>query len=232
MKMIFFKIGVLLFLFQLLVLFSNAQNLGYLGKRFIFNVDCRVSPTYNYTNYYERDNFLSLDAAFSPNIEFILFNSGTIGVAYNFLKTRFSYDYYDEDYLMYDFSEKNILFEAEGLGFFYKQYFRNKTDYYQAPFGVYGLVRFDIYNCNYFTKNFGMIRNTIYGGRIEFGIDYLVYDRIRLSWGVGLGLSTANYKSDFYTWYMNSLTHQQMASNRFFVNYIFSNRFSIGILAF
>ena len=77
-----------------------------------------------------------------------------------------------------------------------------------------------------------MIRNTIYGGRIEFGIDYLVYDRIRLSWGVGLGLSTANYKSDFYTWYMNSLTHQQMASNRFFVNYIFSNRFSIGILAF
>lgn len=232
MKNGLFKIGLLFVVLQLIVLLSNAQNLGFQGKRFLINVDCRVSPTYNFSNYFEHNNFLSLDAAFSPNIEFILFNSGTIGVAYNFLKTRFSYEYYDFDYINPDFSENNVLFEAEGLGFFYKQYFRSKNNYYQAPFGVYGLLRFDIYDCNYFTKNFGMIRNKIYGGRIEFGVDYLILNRIRLSWGVGLGLSNATYKSDFYSWYLDPLTHQQRASNRFFVNYIFSNRFSIGILAF
>jgi len=232
MKLKFFKITLLFLFFQSFLLLSHAQNIGYLGKRFIFNVDCRVSPTFGYTNYFEKENFLSLDAAFSPNIEFILFNSGTIGVAYNFLKTRFSYNYYDFDYASPDFSEYNLLFEAEGLGFFYKQYFRTKNDYYQAPFGAYGLVRFDIYHCNYFTRNFGMIRNTIYGGRIEFGVDYLILNRIRLSWGVGIGLSTAQYTSEIDSWYLFALSHSQMASNRFFVNYIFSNRFSIGILAF
>jgi hypothetical protein len=199
---------------------SQAQNLGYMGKRFLFNFETRVSPTLMFPNYYGSEYFLSLDASVSPGIEFVFFNSGSVGFSYSLVKTQFESQDWSQNYPL----------EITSYSFFYKQYFRSKNDYYQAPFGPYGLVRFDYM----FLKTPGFMNFTddeMWGFKLEFGYDYLVWDRVRLSWGISVGLTNKMYKSDFYNDYYN-VTNDDMITNRTFINYVYNNKFSIGILLF
>jgi hypothetical protein len=200
--------------------YSQAQNLGYMGKRFLLNLETRVSPTLLFPNYYGSDYFFSLDASISPGIEFIVFNSGTIGVNYSLVKTQFESSYWSQNYPL----------EITGYSFFYKQYFRTKDEYYQAPFGPYGLVRFDYMFLK--TPGFmGFVDDEMWGVKLEFGYDYLVWDRVRLSWGISFGLTNKMYKSDFFDDYYN-VTNDTKITNRAFVNYVYNNKLAIGILLF
>jgi len=200
--------------------YSQAQNLGYMGKRFLLNLETRVSPTLLFPNYYGSNYFLSLDASISPGIEFIVFNSGTIGFHYSLVKTQFESDYWSQNYPL----------EITGYSFFYKQYFRTKDEYYQAPFGPYGIVRFDYMFLK--TPGFmGFVDDEMWGVKLEFGYDYLIWDRVRLSWGISVGLTNKMYKSDFFDDYFN-VTNDIKITNRTFVNYVYNNKLAIGILLF
>lgn len=211
---------VLLFSILLIWGFSQAQNLGYMGKRFLLNLETRVSPTLLFPNYYGSNYFYSLDASISPGIEFIVFNGGTIGFNYSLVKTQFESDYWSRNYPL----------EITGYSIFYKQYFRTKDEYYQAPFGPYGLVRFDYMFLK--TPGFmGFVDDEMWGFKLEFGYDYLLWDRVRLSWGISVGLTNKMYKSEFFDDFYGIPTATRI-TNRTFVNYVYNNKLAIGILLF
>ncbi len=216
----FFHKSILFIAILFIAGYSQAQNLGYMGKRFLLNLETRVSPTLLFPNYYGSNYFLSLDASISPGIEFVVFNSGTIGVNYSLVKTQFESNYWSRNYPL----------EITSYSFFYKQYFRTKDEYYQAPFGPYGLVRFDYMFLK--TPGFmGFVDDEMWGVKLEFGYDYLVWDRVRLSWGISVGLTNKMYKSEFFDDFYN-LTNDTKITNRTFVNYVYNNKLAISILLF
>lgn len=196
-----------------------SQNNGFLGKRVLFNMDVKITPVFSSPTYFGSYDFMSADFTISPNLECIVYNKGIVGLAFNYLSTRYQYG-------------ANLPVNFYGAGLFYKQYLSKSDDYYQAPFGVYALLRFDYFKYYAINPNALEYSNTIFGARAEIGVDYLLWNRVRLSWGLSFGLTNKGVISDFDIWSSYTDSFETAVEDRFAKNYFYQNKIGIGILLF
>lgn len=218
---------VLLAIIFLLTLNSGlfSQNMGYLGKRVLLNMDVKISPVFSSPTYFGSTDVFSADFTFSPNIEFIINNKGLAGIAFNYLKTQ----YVESNYF---YESHTYPLKLYGAGLYYKLYFNRKDDYYQAPFGVHALFEFDY--LKYYTETFNSTSYTgnIFGIRAGFGVDYMLTNRIRLSWNASLGLTNKGSVTDFFEFDYFDSDYSSDIEDRVAKTYFFHNKIGIGILLF
>ena len=209
----------------LLLNHAYAQKVGYEGKRFLFNVDTKIDLEFEDLDFFELNVLPKFFFSYSPNIEFILLKNVSIGLAATYFSDKISVYYSSQDY--------NLLpFTVVGAGIFYKQYLNRNDDFYQAPFGVYFNFRFD-YLKYYLEFPTYVYDNFVLGTRVELGVDYLVWDRVRLSWGLSFGISSS-FVNQFISFqnsnYVSQLTPR--LNEETIRRYGFQHKFGIGILLF
>jgi len=228
------KKRVLLILFHSMLFFPAvlSQNNGYMGKRFLFNVDASFSPAYFNPNFYGKSGYLHFNYILSPNIEIIAFKKGTAGLTGHYFNSFYEYKEVVKTsynpyipYFFYDQKEyiKQHPFRCYGFGIFYKQYFSRA----RAPLGTFLKLELDFLFHQYFTdsiKNYALNP----GFKIEFGKDYLFWDRLRISYGTSIGLTFNGYKG-----IVDKQESQRDASaNRVLGIYWIGFRIGVGVLAF
>lgn len=218
---------ILIFTLFVSIIFLNqayAQKVGYQGKRFLFNFDTKIDLEFEELDMFELNLLPKFLFSFSPNIEYIILKNSSIGLAANYFSDNLSVNYLNQDY-------SNLPFTVVGGGIFFKHYLNKRDDFYQAPFGVYLNFRFD-YLKYYLEFPTFVYDNFVLGTRVELGVDYLIFDRVRLSWGISLGLSSS-FLNEYYPLFdiydsdiartLNSETSRR---------YGLQHKFGIGILLF
>ena len=219
------KIFLIFAIFFSIALFNlvSAQKVGYKGKRFLVNFDTKIGLEFKDNDIFEFFLNPMFNFSYSPGVEYIISKNRSIGLTVNYFRDDFDITYSEENFF-------DLPFNCYGVGIFYKKYLNFQNSYYQAPFGIYMNIKFD-YMKYYLELPAYVNDHFVYGGRFEMGVDYLVFDRIRLSWGVSLGLSSAlieNYFDDINA--LPSLTVK--LNNEFSARYGFQHKFGIGILLF
>jgi hypothetical protein len=183
-------------------------------------MDVKITPTFTAPTNFGSYDVVSFDFTYSPNIECIIYKQGIAGLAFNYLTTQYQYDHRIWPVQFY------------GGGIFYKQYLNKSRDYYQAPFGVYAAFRFDYFKYNCKTPNYYDYSGTMFGFRAEIGVDYLLWNRVRLSWGLSFGLTNKGALSALDIWDDYSSSFVSDIENRMATNYLYHNKIGIGILLF
>ncbi len=217
----------ILILFCCLFSFQTAfsQNNGYMGKRFLINVDGVFSPAYFNPNFYGKSGYLHFNYMLSPNIEIIAFKKGTVGVVGHYFNSVYKYqetDYLTDPYFGHSTSFQQN-FRCYGFGFFYKQYFR----FARAPLGSFFKFELDFLFHEYYPFSSKMIALNP-GFKIEFGKDYLFWNRLRVSYGTSIGLTFKGVSGMFET----AESHYNASANRVLGVYWLGFRVGIGLLAF
>ncbi len=223
------KITTLIFFFILGVQCMNAQNVGHLGKRFLVNLDATFSPSYKFPDREGYHGYLNFNYRLSPSVEFILNNKNSVGVFYSYAPLMFI-----PSTFIFNHSVVNTPMDVNGYGLFYKAYFSNNQ--YHAPYGAYFMTSLSRIHFQYESNIIGTGKGANYALQIEFGYNFLVYNRIRLTWGVSFGGTTSwinlGLDEDFLSIQKKLNTPIDYAENRIFGTYIFGTRIGIGFLAF
>ena len=230
------KLFLLIFILTIsLTVFS--QNVGFMGKRLIVNADGVFSTAFSNPNINGKSGFFSYNWMFSPNLEVICYNKGTVGAVFNLFQTKFfaDYDVYsnDFDYITYG-TKRTIDLSVLGAGVFYKQYLgRNNA----APYGTFVKVQFDWLNYSFDNPAKEALMKEKYYLlclKLEMGKDYLFFNRLRVSWGFSVGFplygneeieNGVNRKSLFSI-------EATSAKSRIAYHYLFGFRIGVGFLAF
>lgn len=218
------KKTLLLTLVLLLGTAAMAQGPGYLGKHFIINAECRLSPSFINPNSLSEalatrfpDNehaqrYLGLNYFVNPSLEMIITKKSSVGLGYNFYKSPFKgrvcRDYelvindYDYHYYSWDFRFTGNM-TAHGFSAFYKLYL---GDTY-APLDYYMKLTLDG-----FFYHFNLDQNiptslaahypevlkdhgALFGARLEVGRDYLFFNCLRFSMGLSMGATFGGFKT-------------------------------------
>jgi len=141
----------LLFVFLCFAWGLTAQNTGYMGKRVIVNMGAELSPAWRrpVSEKLTFDSkYLSFNAILSPNIEIIAHKTGTVGLVYHYLNTRYNTPFKEDGY--FEFISLDSIYEkpdivekltAHGFGIYYKQYMRFADG--RSPMGAYIKLQFD-----------------------------------------------------------------------------------------
>jgi hypothetical protein len=229
-----------------------AQNTGYMGKRVIFNMGAEFSPAWKrpVCNVNFNNKYLRFNCILSPSIEIIVHKKGTAGLVYHYLGTKYNAPYtkddYDTSYFgndgMYILTNEGEITEdlkSHGFGFFYKQYFNGR-----APMGPYLKFQFDgfFFKCPISYDNRTItINDKLFAMKLEFGNDFLLFDRLRLSTGFSFGLPFGGFKAlghenewgDIFNWNGNGYEQiNEHARSRILGAYWLGFTVSIGFLAF
>lgn len=198
----------------------------------------------------------------SPSVEAIVWKKGTLGVGYNFFTSYYKTEYAiliddEEDvgnviYLdKYLFFESSYHIKSHGCHVFYKQYL---GDTY-APLGHYFKFTFDaFFNKHIFSDdlpdtlislgyaNDQRFSTTIpktsmlFGFKVEYGYDFLLFDRLKLSTGVSLGTTFGGYKAKLNDWVdgfgegIEGIESVEYGKSRLLNAYWFGLKIGIGIL--
>ena len=223
----------------------TAQNTGYMGKRVIFNMGVELSPAWLRPNFSDNLNFqykwYSFNYTLSPNIEIIAHKTGTAGIAYHFLKTKFDTPY-NEDFISPKLDAFHNLMPPDltshGFGIFYKQYIFSG----RAPIGAYIRFQFDgfFFKCPPYYDEYGHfseISDQLFATKVELGNDFLLFNRLRLSTGLSSGITFGGYKDDgFFSGFLGYDEFYQPANeyarSRILGLYWFAFTVNIGFLAF
>lgn len=193
---------------------SEAQNVGFIGRRFIVNADLSLSPAFTLPNFISNEGkYWHFNYNFSPGFEIIAGQKITVGPYFNFFTTAFrSKDYYD--------------LTAMGAGAFFKIYLGKNA---VAPLGRYFRVQFDWFSYNYKRQGVDNIspREHIFGVKIEYGRDFILCQRLKLNYGFFLGATTAGY--NFFDY---DMIIQETAKTRILAHYAVGLKLGIGFVAF
>ena len=233
---------IILVVFVLSISGLHAQNTGFMGKRVIVNMGAELSPAWK-RPVSEKLTFdtkyLSFNAILSPGIEVIAHKSGTAGLVYHYLGTRYntpSRNGFSMEDDLYNVVEP---LTAHGLGIFYKQYMRFADG--RAPMGSYFKLQFDgfFYKCpsSYGNRTLTMTDH-LFAMKLEMGTDFLVFNRLRLSTGFALGFPFSGYKGLGYDnefLEVGIYTDQEIydyARSRIFGAYWIGFTVGVGFLAF
>lgn len=223
------KIYTIIFIFIFGVQCTNAQNIGHLGKRFLVNMDATFSPSFKYPDKNGYHGYLNFNYRLSPSIEFILNKKNSIGVFYSYAPLMFI-----PSKLIFNHSIVNTPMNVNGYGVFYKAYFSD--DQYHAPYGAYFMTSLSRISFQYESIIIGNGKGANYALQIEFGYNFLIYNRLRLTWGITFGGTTSWFNfgidEDFVPIQKKLKTPIDFAENRIFGTYIFGTRIGIGFLAF
>lgn len=214
---------ILLLTFAILLgVAAFAQGPGYMGKHFLINAECRLSPSWINPNPLTNalktrfpDNeharrYLGLNYFVNPSVEMIITRNSTVGLGYNFYKSPFEGRVWrdweeptangNSHYLSSDVSFMGDL-TAHGFSAFYKIY---PFDSY-APLGYYLKFTFDgfFYHfeldktlpqrlVNHYPE-MAKDHGVLFGARFEMGRDYLLFNCLRLSMGLSLGTTFGGF---------------------------------------
>jgi len=219
---------------------SQAQNTGYMGKRVIFNMGTSFSPAWINPSLLHDDSdarppWHAFNYTLSPNIEIIAWRLGTVGASYHFFKTKYFY-YKETDYStiwldsIYD-TERLADLTVHGFGVFYKQYLGSRS---RAPMGTFLKLQVD----GFFFKHPHsddaptiMDKSNLFACKIEFGHDFLFFNRLRFSTGMSLGSTFGGYKTLIDT-YFEQYSVEQYAKGRILGHYWLGFTVNVGFLAF
>ena len=228
----------------------TAQNTGYMGKKVIVNMGTEFSPAWARPNFSDNSKFqkrwFSFNYILSPGIEIIVSKGGTAGIVYHFLHTKyntpFKKDFDDIIWIDSNYEKKPPVVEnlsAHGFGIFYKQYIHGR-----APLDTYFRFQFDGFfykvPSSYEDRN-STITDQLFALKIEFGNDFLLFDRLRLSTGFSFGLPLGGFKGLGYDnewgdiFNLRATSHEDIreyARSRIFGAYWLGFTVSIGFLAF
>lgn len=224
-KWTFIIIGVILFITH-----SQAQNTGHLGKRFLINFDGTFSPSYKYADFNGRNGYFNFNYRVSPSLEFVLTSKRSVGLMYTYSKTMFGL--FEDNF---NNSILNIPIKIHGYGFFYKKYF-SLFSIAHAPYGNYFMVAFSRINYTYYNEWVANGAGNMYAIQTEFGYNYLLFNRLRLTWAFTLGLTTSGsgigMDEDYFPERVTPQTVLEHAEKRLYRTYIFGTKIGIGFLAF
>lgn len=196
-----------------------SQNTGYMGRRFMVNAEVVLSPSYFNPNFRGAEGYTAFNYLFSPNIEIIAWKKGSIGIVGHITTSRYNIE--DEYY----YSRSQIKFSTFGYGIFYKQYFRNR-----APLGNYLKAEVDFLHYQYY-PNHVLRYGFITASKIEFGKDYLFFNRLKFSVGVSVGLTFSSVDNVLH-WLDYHTSHEQAAAARLTGIYWLGVKLGVGFLAF
>jgi hypothetical protein len=225
--------SLLIVVFVCLSLSGVAQTTGYLGKRFLINLDASIINAKNSVLIPDRSigfdgksEYFSFNCILSPNIEFVLADKWSVGTSFHTCKTFFNGNNAREVLYNSHFESLPLIgLNINGVGIFFKKYLYSKS---HAPYGLYTKLQLDWLFINFDAYEYGQFSDQTYGAKIEFGYDYLFFDKLRISWGFSLG-TTTNFLQIFDT---RRGTLVDFANNKVMGMYTFSNKISIGFLAF
>ena len=241
---------------------------NFLGNHVILNMEGYISPAWLNPNPVSSgwdiskgaQRYLGLNYFLTPNIELMVWKKGTVGVGYNYYNSpfkgsdcrlRIGHQYYGYT----DWGEAelygNII--AHGFNAYYKQYVGNRF----APLGHYFKFIFDGFFYHYKMDTEGIqigILNTtqdpyeeiienkgnIFGLKIEYGYDFILLNRLKLTLGASLGTTFGGYKVPFARikdrsaiYYEEStLQYDNYARTRILGAYCFGLKLGIGFIPF
>lgn len=219
------KILAICFFFICFASVSEAQNIGFIGRRVIVNAELSLSPSFTLPNIISNDGkYWHFNYNLSPGFEFIAGKKITVGPYFNFFTTAFK----SSDYMngIYDMAYYDLT--ALGAGAYFKIYFGKNA---VAPLGRYFRFQFDWFSYNY--KRQGVVnvtpseREHIFGVKLEYGRDFILCQRLKLNYGFFLGATTAGYR--FFDYDMEI---QETAKTRILAHYAVGLKFGIGFVAF
>jgi len=234
---------------MLLIPCLTAQNTGYMGKRVIANMGAEFSPAWfrpvcNINFDKEKYNYLAFNCILSPSIEVIAHKTGTAGLVYHYLKTKYNVPYTKDDYdtiysgdiyILTDAGEAVVDLTAHGFGLFYKQYINGR-----APMGPYFRFQFDGFFYKYpssLENGYVEMKDQLFAMKLEFGNDFLLFNRLRLSTGLSFGLPFGGFKglgydTEFLVMTISEQPINEHARSRIFGAYWLGFTVNIGFLAF
>ena len=241
---------------------------NFMGNHFIFNMEGFFSPAWLNPNPVSSGwdmsdgmkRYLGLNYILSPSVEMIVWKKGTVGVGYNYYNSPFKgtdsrlrkgYQYYGNT----EWREAELYGDiiAHGFNAYYKQYLGDRF----APLGHYFKFQFDgffyHYKMNHEGIQMGILTTTqepfeeivenngaIFGMKVEYGYDWVLLDRLKLSLGASLGTTFGGYKVMFEKMknkasYYNEpldLHYDNYARSRILGAYCFGLKLGIGFIPF
>lgn len=228
----------------------NAQGYNYMGKHILFNANVTVSPSWINPNPMtphlttlsaKAQRYLGINYWVTPSIEAIVWEKGSVGAGYNFYKSPFKgklavpiINPYN-DYYYYDYRDFTGMITAHGVNVFYKQYVGHTF----APLGHYFKFNFDglFYNYSEIVPSVAPEgKDMLFGFKVEYGYDFLVLDRLRLSVGASIGTTFNDFSLAFKQMtddnYSTDYTISDYANSRMWMAYWFGIKLGVGFLAF
>lgn len=229
--------------FSIVILFGittlQAQNGSFMGKRVIFNMGASFSPAwfkpgvfYDETN--DKCPWYSFNYTLSPNIEIIAWRLGTVGVNYHYFKTKYYYYEKTPDIIWLDSdSEGKRLTDliVHGFGVNYKQYFTSRA---RAPMGTFIKFQLDGFFFEHprsFEEPTLIDKSNLFAFKLEFGHDFLFFNRLRFSTGLSLGIPFGGYNA-FFSTFLGDVSAEDYAKNRILGHYWLGFTVNVGFLAF
>lgn len=216
-----FKIVILSFLITLSVLPAVSQTKGFMGKRFLIQADMYMSRNKEYA--LNTWNVFIPRTIFSPGMEYVIGHKISVGGCLNFFKYGFN-PTSSIEYMYQDSLPTNLFMNGTGASIYLKKYI---FKYSHAPYGSFIKIQLDTYGININTKNFGKLSDDIIGLKFEFGYDYIIGNRIRISWGTYLG-----FTDELFRIFNTQRTNILLTSERkFYKDFLFGTKISFGFLA-
>jgi hypothetical protein len=196
---------------------------SFLGNHVILNMEGYFSPAWINPNPVSSSwnvsegvkRFLGLNYILSPSIELIVWEKGTVGVGYNYYNSPFKGTdnrvLVNGDSWGYSpYTECNGNVTAHGFNLFYKQYLGDRF----APLGHYIKLAFDGFFYHYQMDSTSLViptegtsysdlpsildnKGCLFGMKFEYGYDFIVLNRIKLTLGGSIGSTFGGYKVPF-----------------------------------
>jgi len=262
------KITIIIAVFFACMTSANAQMYNFLGNHVVLNMEGYVSPAWLNPNPVSSgwdigegaQRYLGLNYILSPNIELMVWKKGTVGVGYNYYNSPFKgidsrlrkgYQYYGSTEWREAELYGNIV--AHGFNLYYKQYLGDRF----APLGHYLKYQLDGFFYHYKMDHDGIqmgiltttqepfeeiIENNgaIFGFKFEYGYDFIVLNRLKLTMGASIGTTFGGYqvmfekmknKASYYNEPLD-LHYDNYARSRILGAYCFGIKLGIGFIPF
>lgn len=221
---------------------QDKKSIGFLGKRFLVGFDLKLSPAWFTSNYEGKHGGFCFDYDLSPNIEFVINKSLTMGVGYHYFKTKF--DYVEDDFSYSENSGYNSPgdISVSGFNLFFKTYIDD-----HAPLGYYYKCQIDVLKYKSlmeYYKYIGFQNNqSIYqyidtpetkwtaGLRLEFGKTVFVNNYVYLGFGASAGILFGGWKGMTKVGF-DPISISDMAAAKLLRSYTWGLNLSIGFLPF
>ena len=241
---------------------------NFLGNHVILNMEGYFSPAWLNPNPVSSGwdvseavkRYLGLNYILSPSIELMVWEKGTVGVGYNYYNSpfkgsdcrlRIGHQYYGYT----DWREAELYgnVTAHGFNVYYKQYVGDRF----APLGHYLKFVFDGFFYRYKMDTEGILmgiiqgtqdpyeeiienKGNLFGAKFEYGYDFILMNRLKLTLGASIGTTFGGYKVAFAKmkdksslYYEESTLHyDNYARSRILGAYCFGLKLGIGFIPF
>lgn len=190
------------------------------AKRFVLFVDGYFSR--NHEHPITEWSFFVPRAIFSPGVEYAIGKRTSIGLAANLF--TFGFDPTRSiEYMFQDTLPSLLVMNGLGGSLFVKKFLFKKA---HAPIGFFLKFQLDWQHTTIDASPLPIFSKNIYGVKFELGRDYLIKNTIRVSWGAYFGLTNQLFRI------FNTMrpTIVQTAEKKFFNDFLFGTKFSVGFL--